>query len=184
MIYSLCFVFAVSFLSLFGFVSNSSATSRVITCNTLSCYNNDIRKVHDSSSVGFSFSYVSIEVQADKSLTNWNVGSFYNNTNKFIFINSSGYAFDLFSVTDSYFKVASNWNGWINNDTLPFSLTLTFYDSFPLVPCTCPTCPDIPENPYDDKLDKIYNAIIIGSATMLVIYFFYVMYSWYMGGRS
>lgn len=63
------------------------------------------------------------------------------------------------------------------------SLTFTFYDS---VPEGCPEpdpCPEIPETPYGDKLDKIYNAIMIGSATLLVIYFFFIMFKWYLGGQ-
>lgn len=62
------------------------------------------------------------------------------------------------------------------------SITFTFYDT---IPEGCPDpdpCPEIPETPYGDKLDKIYNAIMIGSGTMLVIYFFFAIYSMFFGG--
>lgn len=62
------------------------------------------------------------------------------------------------------------------------TVTMTLLDSLDPEQEPCPDCPEIPETPYGDKLDKIYNAIMIGSATLLVIYFFFAIYSMFFGG--
>lgn len=61
-------------------------------------------------------------------------------------------------------------------------VTMTLLDSLEPEQEPCPDCPEVPETPYGDKLDKIYNAIMIGSATLLVIYFFFAIYSMFFGG--
>lgn len=67
-----------------------------------------------------------------------------------------------------------------SNSFPPGQLRFTFYDSNPF---ESSPCPEIPETPYGDILDKIYHAILISSATMLVIYFFFIMFKWYLGGQ-
>lgn len=72
------------------------------------------------------------------------------------------------------------------NSSITYNVTFTFLDTLDCPDCDCPDCPDcpeVPDTPYGDKLDKIYHAILIGSATMLVIYFFFIMFKWYLGGQ-
>lgn len=62
------------------------------------------------------------------------------------------------------------------------SVTFTFYDT---IPEGCPDpdpCPEIPDD--SQTLLDIKKAVLYIPATLLVIYFFYVMYSWYIGGKS
>lgn len=66
--------------------------------------------------------------------------------------------------------------------SFPTGFRLTLYDYDPSLGEPCPDCPEVPDTPYGDKLDKIYNAIMIGSATLLVIYFFFAIYSMFFGG--
>ena len=66
--------------------------------------------------------------------------------------------------------------------SFPVSFRLTLYDSDPTESQPCPSCPEIPETPYGDKLDKIYTAILVGSGTILFIYFMFCMYQMFFGG--
>lgn len=65
------------------------------------------------------------------------------------------------------------------SDQFSVVVSMTFYD---VLPGESVSCPPIPDNPYDDKLDSINRSILIVSATALVIYFFYAIYSMFFGG--
>lgn len=98
--------------------------------------------------------------------------------------NYSVFSLDFINNSSNYYAIFINSSSLRNGSNLPsnWSLTLTFYD---VLPSDCPEvvpCPEIPDTPYGDKLDKIYNAIMIGSGTMLVIYFFFAIYSMFFGG--
>lgn len=68
------------------------------------------------------------------------------------------------------------------SDQFSVGVSMTFYDVLPGVSEPCPECPVVPDNPYDDKLDSINRSILIVSATALVIYFFFAIYSMFFGG--
>lgn len=175
---------ALVFASLF-FSSSSYATSQSYSCSTLSCFNQQIKIEHTAQSVGFNFSYLSVEIQSDKLDSSINVGTVHignSTTNLFCPKDSNGYLHCIYHLTDSYYKNNTSWGGWMNNDTLPWSYTITFYDSDPVVPCTCPTCPEVPDNPYDDKLDNINKSILICGAIMIFIYFMFCIYQCFFGG--
>lgn len=80
-------------------------------------------------------------------------------------------------------------SGWVYriNPIFPANfnstVTMTLLDSLDPEQEPCPDCPEIPETQYGEILDKIYHAILIASATMLVIYFFFIMFKWYLGGQ-
>lgn len=69
------------------------------------------------------------------------------------------------------------------NTSLSYDVTFTFLDT---LECPeCPDCPDVPEIPDDSQtLLDIKKAIYTIPAVLLVIYFFYIMFGWYLGGRS
>lgn len=61
--------------------------------------------------------------------------------------------------------------------TLPAGNTITITLSEGSSDCPiCEECQPIPENPYDQKFDDIKKAIYVACATILVIYFFYMIY--------
>ena len=133
-----------------------------------------------STEVGFTPSYVTIEVvgssKSNTYVTVLNVPNGNNNTSNTVAVGSDGYIFSSVYLPEHYvYTYSSSTYGTFT------SLTLTFYDSVP-VPVPCPDCPEIPDTPYGDILDKIYHAILIGSATLLVIYFFFAIYSMFFGG--
>lgn len=62
------------------------------------------------------------------------------------------------------------------------SYTITFYDFNPASSEPCPECPEQPDLPYGEKLDRLYYAVIIVSATLLVLYFMFAIYSMFFKG--
>lgn len=114
---------------------------------------------------------------------------------------STGYSESVnFRLRNEYSGAGSNWNfllfyktmpviislnmpdnfqygvlSFMNSGTLKESLTFTLMEDYQDCPEVEP-CPEVPENPYDDKLDKIIQAIYVVAGTLLVIYFFYCIY--------
>ena len=138
---------------------------------------------YDSSIVGFVPKYVSIEVSGSdihslsKGVLNVPVGGSTNSSSGFF--DSNGYLYVLISLPEgSVYTFTSSRYG--NS----YFIVLTFYDSFPVgEPEPCPVCPPIPETQYGDILGKIYKAILLVPAMAFVLYLFYILFGWYVGGR-
>lgn len=65
------------------------------------------------------------------------------------------------------------------SDQFRVGVSMTFYD---VLPGNCDPCPEQPDLPYGEKLDRLYYAVIIVSATMLVLYFMFAIYSMFFKG--
>lgn len=66
--------------------------------------------------------------------------------------------------------------------SFPTGFRLTLYDYDPSLGDPCPVCPEVPDD--SQTLLDIKKAIYTIPAVLLVIYFFYIMFGWYLGGRS
>lgn len=96
----------------------------------------------------------------------------------------SSYA-NIYVAADSsyHFSVLINCPWGINgNFQYVSSWSITFYDYNPASFEPCPECPEQPDLPYGEKLDRLYYAVIIVSATMLVLYFMFAIYSMFFKG--
>lgn len=178
---SLLLVFVCSLLSLFGFVSPSFATSQSFTYDSV---NNPIPSYLNPDTIGFNPHYYEISGSTD--LTGFNLVyytrcGYYSGDNPATLI-TNGSFYEFRSATCYLDNLNFVFFPTSRLSSFTYSITLTFYDDFPDNSEPCPDCPEIPDTPYGDKLDKIYNAIMIAAGTMLVIYFFFAIYSMFFGG--
>ena len=194
--YSLLLFLAFGFVSLFFFSNSCSATSQSITLtnNDVNSYTDDFYVWYKGDSatesrqsvLSFRPLYVEITgVESGGSTLALQLGYKGVNTNT-VFLAYAGrmkVSLDLSSFSSAYagsYVIGSSRNDlryYLDRDGR--SLTFTFYDS---VPEGCPEpdpCPDIPED--SQTLLDIKNAILYIPAMMIVIYFFFIMFSWYLG---
>ena len=172
-----CLTFAFVF-SLF-LVNSSSATSQ--SFHFEKNVNNFNQQVFDSSTLGFTPVAVYVEFYTSESISQLPIFNIYTRSYSYsgfsCFLDSNGWCKLLLVLPNGGLKNFSN------SSFVDYIADYTFYDFVPDFDCDCPTpdpCPEIPENPYDDKLDALIKAVYYVPAVLLVIYFFYVMYSWYI----
>ena len=180
--------FILAFLLALFFVSVSSSSSTYATSQSFHFeknVNNFSQQVFDSSTLGFTPVAVYVEFYTSESISQLPIFNIYTRSNSYsgfsCFLDSNGWCKLLLVLPNGGLK------NYSNSSFVDYIADYTFYDSVPDFDCDCPTpepCSEVPENPYDDKLDKLTKAIYYVPAVIIVIYFFYVMFSWYNGGRS
>lgn len=193
LIYSLFSFLAFCLLSLFGLSSSCSAISQSYVLDSSSfssltylCFDDqanypncsdfnflvvDFNQVLSDSTPNFQMPYIQFNISGNKS-------SYL----QYDFMsNYSVFSLDFINNSSNYYAIFINSSSLRNGSNLPsnWSLTLTFYD---VLPSDCPEVVPCPPIPDDSKtLVDIKNAIIYIPAVMLVIYFFFIMFSWYVG---
>lgn len=180
-----CVTFSFVF-SLF-LLNSSYATTQVFHFDNV---NNPAPSSIGINDLNFDPAVVFVSGSIDSSKNRWNRVFQINNGSSYgietMLWATDGVLIDYFSVMP-----AGNSLGlhpWISLSTSywgsTYDITFTFYDSVSAFKvCNCPTpdpCPEVPDNPYDDKLDALIKAVYYVPAVLLVIYFFYVMFSWYI----
>lgn len=136
----------------------------------------------DESVVGFTYTHVFISLDTSNTDQSIRLANLYGLPGTGVqnmvsgIADSSGHLDFAFSVVRPALILQPSYWG-------TYSVTITFYDELPIgEPEPCPDCPEVPDD--SQTLLDIKKAVLYIPATLLVIYFFYVMYSWYIGGRS
>lgn len=198
--YSLFSFLAFCLLSLFGLSSSCSAVSQSFVYDSSNIPNSNqlvwqgsSGSLTDTPLIDFTPVYVEVFVSDFPYYYSYNGSNSYGalsngqyggaNIKLLIPFNTGvKYSLDLTSlVSDSTMEVWIRFGQFRSNivNNVGSSITYIFYDSLPE---GCPEpdpCPDIPDD--SQTLVDIKNAIIYIPAVMLVIYFFFIMFSWYVG---
>ena len=177
LIYSLLLLFAAFFSLSFG-QQSASATSVSYSYSASESNYPTAYYEYNASNVGFPFSFVSID--AHSSSINSRISQCFASFNSSLQLDSGLLYIDY----NAFVLIHTNSKFVLNTRCGSDSMTLTFYDYNPIVPQDCPECPPIPETQYGDVLDKIYKAILFVPAMAFVLYLFYILFAWYVGGRK
>lgn len=165
-------------IPVFFISGRSSAASQSFTYDPV---NNPISyHTFDVSEIGFTPSYVSVDILFSSSpgslINGFTLGTSQGSTSWQLPVSSDN---SVYSVLKLYSSLTLQNASRFPNYS---SLVITFYDFNPASSEPCPECPEQPDLPYGEKLDRLYYAVIIVSATMLVLYFMFAIYSMFFKG--